>query len=139
MKHVLVACLSVLSLCGCLTLEKGTKQPVTINTPGVTGVFCTLHNGAGTWHLAAPGTVIISQAYFDLVVTCRKNGYEDTVRKIQSHDVAATDSFKAGVYMAGAGPAALGYGVDAMSGAAWVYPASIVMPMTEKLQPWQIR
>jgi hypothetical protein len=47
-------------LTGCSTIVKGTKQQVSVATPGVQGALCTLSSPAvGTRTVETPGTIVL--------------------------------------------------------------------------------
>lgn len=108
------------SLTGCASIVNGTNQIVsveTLHTSGkVTGAACKLENDKGVWYVTTPGTVTVHRAYGDMMVKCEKDGMEPGLATVKS----STKAMLAGNILFG-GP--IGAGVDAVSGAAYDYPA----------------
>jgi hypothetical protein len=60
-------------LCGCSTIVKGTKQEVSITTPGVQGAMCTLTSPAiGTRTVQTPGNIVLPKSKHNVSVACAK-------------------------------------------------------------------
>lgn len=74
----------------------------------------------GTWFLTSPGSVVVHKTKNDLLVVCRKDGYNDTSLTIPSKFGGAT---AANIIAGGV----IGLGVDAASGANYSYPANTVL------------
>lgn len=112
--------LALLGLGGCATVTTGTRQSVLVTTAApdgrdVDGAICTVRNSKGAWSVATPGSVTMSKANADASVECRKSGLPEGTAIVQSTMRAHT----AGNVIVGG---VIGLGVDAMSGAMWVYP-----------------
>lgn len=113
--------LSLLS--GCASIVSGTTQNVSVETPPVTGATCESKNNKGTWLVqATPGSVIVHKSTQPLLVSCKKSGHKIGYQTFQSN----TEGMIAGNLLLG-GP--IGAGVDAATGAAFDYPASLIVPM----------
>lgn len=102
----------------------GTNQSLSVSTTACPGAKCHLKNSKGIWYVTTPGSVTVHRAYGDMTVTCSKEGFPDTTAQISSSTKLATGANIAwGVFMP------VGAGVDAATGAAYDYPAEIVVIM----------
>lgn len=121
---ILLASLST----GCATIIEGTTQTVGVTTSSVSGASCTLVNERGSWSLTSPGKVVVKRSTTDLVITCKKEGWQDTTGRLISH---TSDGTSATALLWGP----IGVGVDAASGASFHYAPSIDLPMTAVAPP----
>ena len=65
-------------LTGCSTIVKGTKQQVSVATPGVQGALCTLSSPAvGTRTVETPGTIVLPKRKYDVAVNRTKQCYTE--------------------------------------------------------------
>jgi hypothetical protein len=65
-------------LTGCSTIVKGTKQQVSVATPGVQGALCTLSSPAvGTRTVETPGTIVLPKSKYDVAVNRTKQCYTE--------------------------------------------------------------
>jgi len=117
-----VAALGV-ALSGCATVIKGTVQPVALSSPPVEGANCMLYNSEGTWSAVTPSVVRVNRTKNDLKIVCKKDGYQDATKVVESHFNGAT----AGNIILGGG---VGIVVDAATGADNSYPEAVEVPMT---------
>ena len=109
--------LACLCLDACSTLVTGTGQQIAIDTPGVVGATCTLTGGDGVnATVQIPGSVQVSKSKKDILVACRAPGRAPVTRT-----VASTYSDWSIVEYP------LGYPVDAVTGAMWVYPKQVAI------------
>ena len=109
---------------GCASMISGTNQSLSVLTTGCPGATCQLTNSKGTWYVTAPGSVTVHRGYGDMAVTCRKDGFPDGTTQVSSSTKIATGANIAwGVFLP------VGAGVDAATGAAYDYPAEIIVPM----------
>lgn len=111
--------LAIASCClaACATITKGTTQPITLTTPGVTGAQCTLiSEGIGTKVVQTPATLVLDKSTHSITVTCKKECYQDGTGIIAS----TTETMTAGNVLVGG---VVGLGVDAVSGAMNKYNA----------------
>jgi len=108
---------------GCATLTKGTVQAITVDTDP-SGATCTLARDAKTLAVInpTPGTVPIDKAYSAIAVGCRRAGYQDANGTLTAEFQPVT---LGNVLLGGI----IGLVVDAASGAAGQYPASITLTM----------
>ena len=113
----LTASFACLGLGACSTIVTGTTQQIALTTPGVTGAACTLTGGDGV-HLATavPGSVHVPKSKKDLLVTCTAPGLASVTQKVAS-TYSDWSIFEH----------PLGYPVDAISGAMWVYPKTVAV------------
>ena len=105
------------------TIIKGTTQSVSVTTPPIEGAKCELKNSQGTWFVTSPGSVVVHKTKTDLIVTCKKEGYQDASITIP----AKFNSVTAGNIVAGG---LIGIGVDAASGANYGYEEVTALRMT---------
>lgn len=107
----------MLGLVGCSTITSGTTQPLTVETPHVSGASCTLTDSrSGTWRIEnTPDTREVRKGDGPMKVTCQKSGYKTTSLVVQERFAGAT----LGNIIIGGG---IGLVVDAASGAAQDYP-----------------
>ncbi len=109
---------------GCASMISGTNQSLSVSTTGYPGATCQLKNSKGTWYVPAPGSVTVHRGYGDMTVTCKKEGFPDVTAQISSSTKVATGANVLwGVLLP------VGVGVDAATGAAYDYPAEIVVQM----------
>lgn len=106
-------------LAGCATLVEGTSQPMAINTTPP-GASCAVEQGAQHAGTVAPtpGSLTLSKSREDLAVTCTKAGFQTATVQYKSEFVGTTfANFLVG--------GAVGFIVDAASGANFKYPKQI--------------
>ncbi len=103
----------------------GENQSVSVSTSGCPDSMCQLKNDKGTWYVpSTPGSVTVHRAYGDMTVVCKKEGYPDAATTVKSSTkgVIATNIIW-GMFLP------VGAAVDAATGAAYDYPAEIVVAM----------
>jgi hypothetical protein len=111
-------------LCSCSTIVKGTKQQVSVATPGVQGALCTLTSPAiGSRTVQTPGNIVMPKSKHDVSVACAKQCYTDGVGVLASE----TEIMTAGNVVFGG---LIGLGVDAASGAMNKYEPGVDIAMT---------
>jgi len=111
-------------LCSCSTIVKGTKQEVSVATPGVQGAMCTLTSPAiGTRTVQTPGNIVLPKSKHNVSVACAKQCYTDGVGVLASE----TEIMTAGNVVFGG---LIGLGVDAASGAMNKYEPGVDIAMT---------
>jgi hypothetical protein len=111
-------------LCSCSTIVKGTKQEVSVATPGVQGATCTLTSPAiGTRTVLTPGNIVLPKSKHNVSVACVKQCYTDGVGVLASE----TEIMTAGNVVFGG---LIGLGVDAASGAMNKYEPGVDIAMT---------
>src|SRR5262245_36359793 len=109
---------------GCASMISGTNQSLSVSTTGCPGASCQLKNSKGIWYVTAPGSVTVHRGYGDLTVSCKKDGFPDATAHVSSSTKIATGANIAwGVFLP------VGAGVDAATGAAYDYPAEVVVHM----------
>lgn len=127
MRAVVIVALLAAGYCsasGCATLTKGTTQSIAVNTPGVPAAQCTLTSASiGTKVITTPASIVVDKGSDNIVVTCRKECYQDGIGIIQS----STETMAAGNVLVGG---VVGLGVDAMSGAMNRYTSDNQFAMT---------
>ena len=129
MKIIKVACLastaaSVLMLASCASIVDGTSQAITVSTAPVVGATCVLKNNKGQWRVyKTPGIVTVHRSYGDMTVNCMKI-YHSPAHKIVK---STTKGMAFGNVVFGG---FIGGAIDAGTGAAYDYPANILVPMT---------
>jgi len=125
MGRLFIALLGVsMFLGGCATIVKGTKQQVSVSTPGVQSAMCTLSSPAvGTRTVQTPGTIVLPKSKYDVSVTCVAQCYANGVGILASE----TEIMTAGNVVFGG---LIGLGVDAASGAMNKYQPSVEIAMS---------
>ena len=123
------ACAAILLLVpGCASIVEGTTETIAITTPPAEGARCVLTSSEGVYYVTTPGNAAVHKTKHDLDVICKKDGYQESDAKIQSHFNGAT----AGNILAGG---IIGIGVDAATGADYNYPTEAAIPMVPVGQP----
>ena len=130
MKLHSVAAIAAVGIClsGCASIVRGSSQMVAIYTPPVTGATCTLTNPEGNWQLVTPGAVKVTRSKYDMVVNCKKEGWNDGAGTLPSN----FQSWTVGNIVVGG---LIGLGVDAATGSINDYPHSYPVPMTQAPPP----
>ncbi len=121
-----LAVFAALAVSGCATLSEGEMQRVSLSTRGADGetvaqADCTLKNDRGAWQARSPGEVAVRRSDADLMVECRKGGFEAGFARVISR---VYPSFAAEALLWGVGPL-----VDHLTGAAYSYPAQLTIEM----------
>ncbi len=123
---ILFCALSGCFLTGCASIVSGDNQPISIVTihegESVSGASCTIKNDEGTWFVESPGSTTVSRSGETLTVVCEKDGYESGIATVES----TTKPMAFGNIIFGG---IVGAAVDAGTGAAFDYPASIQVIM----------
>lgn len=110
--------LACVSLGACSTLTQGTSQQVAITTPGADRAVCHLTGGDGvSATVTTPGTVRLPKSKKDINVACDAPGLQPASGTLKS----TYSKWSVVEYP-------LGYPVDAISGAMWVYPETFAVP-----------
>lgn len=113
-------------LTGCATVVEGTTQKISIVTPPTTNATCSLSNNKGKWVVdKTPGTVMIHKSGSDLIVACRKPGYQTAQIKVKPHMQPA---MLGNIILGGI----IGVIVDAADGAGYYYPSTIKVLMQQE-------
>jgi len=124
LKLILALAASV-SLSGCSTIANGKHQAVQFTTADVEGAACKVtggRDGAVSLDFVTPAEVQVRRAKAAIDVECSKDGYETATRTVESKMEGSTG----GNVVAGG---FVGLGVDAMTGAMFKYPDTIVLKM----------
>lgn len=109
---------TLLVLSGCAQVISGNHQNISVTTTPE-GATCELRNGDGTWYVnPTPNSVTVHQAYSDLTISCHKPGYQTASKNVKSHT-------RGEVALDVLDVSPTGLGVDAASGAAYLYPSDI--------------
>ena len=132
MKKTLTLIIPALALLfgGCASIVEGQNQPVSVRAihegKNVSGAECEIMNDEGTWYITTPGSAVINRSAREITIICRKEGYADgiMIAKSSVKGMAFGNLLFGGI---------IGVGVDAVSGAAFDYPALIVVKMGEKV------
>ena len=115
-----VACILLGS---CSTIVKGTKQQVSVNTPGVNGAMCTLQSPAiGTRTVQTPANITLPKSRHNVAVSCTAQCYKGTGTL-----ASRTEIMTAGNILVGG---VVGLGVDAASGAMNKYDPGVEVTMS---------
>lgn len=120
----LTALLTLALLSGCASITAGTTQSIAVDTQPQRPADCTLSNEKGTWAARAPGVTTVTKAYGPLTVTCRTpDGWGGSTAVQSTTAGAAFGNIVAG--------GVIGAAVDMSSGAAYVYPAQVFVPLAQ--------
>ena len=126
MKLKFVAVLAAaVSLSACSTIVNGSNQMVKFNTGDVVGADCVATGGsefALNEKFTTPAEVKLPRSKKKVDVTCTKAGYKTGTKSFHGKVEGST----AGNVILGGG---IGVGVDALTGAIYKYPGTIVIPM----------
>ncbi|MBK3799699.1 hypothetical protein GAY33_10725 [Azospirillum brasilense] len=118
-----------LSLQACASITAGTTQSVAVDTTPVQQATCTLQNEKGQWSVVrTPGATTVTKAYGPLTVQCKA----DTGHAGSTSVSSTTGGAVFGNIIAGG---IIGAAVDMGSGAAYAYPAQVLVPMATPVQP----
>lgn len=123
---LLLAAAAAVSLSACSTVVNGSNQLVKFNTGDVTGADCTATGGsdfAVNESFVTPAEVKIPRSKKALKIECNKAGYETANKTVTGKVEGST----AGNIILGGG---IGVGVDALTGAIYKYPGTVVIPMS---------
>jgi hypothetical protein len=117
-------------LASCASVMSGTDQALTVITEPA-GAACELtRDGAKLGYVnPTPASITIQKGWDDIIVTCRKEGYEDTAATVAStHDAwsSAGNVLVWGIFF----PVAMA--VDAGSGAMNEYPPTVVIRLIQR-------
>lgn len=112
---------------GCASITGSTSQNLSVQTRALDGkevkeAQCDLTNKRGTYFVSTPGTIMISRSNDDLMVTCRKDGYENGRASIVSN----VKGSMFGNIIFGGGIGAI---VDHSNGSAYEYPNFVQVVM----------
>jgi hypothetical protein len=112
---------------GCASITGSTSQNLSVQTRAPDGkeikeAQCDLINKRGTYFVSSPGTIMISRSNDDLMVTCRKEGYENGRASV----VSAIKGSMFGNIIFGGGIGAI---VDHSNGSAYEYPNFVQVVM----------
>lgn len=125
--RLIVALAASVSLSACSTIANGKNQAVQFTTGDVEGADCKVTEGRdGAVNLAfvTPAEVQVRRAKAAIEVECSKAGYQTATRRVESKMEGSTG----GNVVAGG---FVGLGVDAMTGAMFKYPDTIVVKMEQ--------
>ena len=112
-------------LTACSTIVSGTGQQVAIRTPGVAGATCHLTGGDGVdMTVSSPATIHVSKSRNNIKVACQTPTNQTATATLKS----TYSNFSIVEYP-------LGYGVDAITGAMWVYPKTLDVTVNNPAQP----
>jgi hypothetical protein len=129
--YLLIIAIFVVS--GCASVTGTTGQSVSVETRSqatqVSGADCELANSKGKWFVTTPGSVSIRRSNDELVVICKKDGFEPGRTAITSD----TKGAMFGNIILGGGIGAI---VDHNTGAAYEYPTliQVMLKAMEKIK-----
>jgi hypothetical protein len=108
-----------LGLGACSTIVTGTGQQIAISTPGVGDATCRLAGGDGVnATITTPASVHVSKSKKNIDITCAAPDRAATTQTIKS----TYSDWSIVEYP-------LGYPIDAITGAMWVYPKQVAIPL----------
>ncbi|MEP5699288.1 MAG: hypothetical protein ABJN43_11740, partial [Sneathiella sp.] len=124
---ILILPVLVLMTGGCSSVTKGSNQEIFVETQDVDDANCTLANEKGTWTVEnTPGYATIARGGGGLMIECSKPEYH-TAETLVSESV---EEMTFGNILVGG---LIGLAVDAASGAAYKYPATVSILMKPML------
>ena len=121
----LLLCAASLSLGACSTIANGKNQAVMFTTGDVEGADCRVtggRDGAVNMKFQTPSSQQVRRAKAAIDVECSKPGFQTASRRVESKMEGSTG----GNVVAGG---FVGLGVDAMTGAMFKYPDTIMLDM----------
>ena len=99
-----------MSLAGCSSVVEGTSQTLTFET-NPAGATCVLErNGVAIGNVTTPSGIVVQKTKHNILVTCRKEGYQEAKATLKSEVAGATF----GNIILGGG---IGWAIDSASGA----------------------
>ena len=111
-------------LAACSTILAGTSQQVAISTPGAPTAMCHLTGGDGVdMAVSTPATVHLPKSKRNIDVSCQAPD-----RQLATAVLKSTYSNLSIVEYP------LGYPIDAISGAMWIYPKTFAVPIAARAQ-----
>lgn len=117
----------ILVTAGCSSVTKGSNQEIFVETQDVDDANCTLANDKGTWIVEnTPGYATIARGGGGLKVECSKPNYH----KAETLVSESVEEMTFGNILVGG---LIGLAVDAASGAAYKYPATVSLVMRPML------
>lgn len=122
---------SAVLLGACSSIANGKNQAVAFSTGAVEGADCLVtggRDGAVREMVTTPNTIQIRRAKAAIDVECNKDGYRTAKRRVESQMEGTTG----GNVVAGG---FIGLGVDAMTGAMFKYPDTIMLEMEAESNP----
>ncbi|MFY9286972.1 MAG: hypothetical protein WAO98_00565 [Alphaproteobacteria bacterium] len=122
----LAVLLSVTFLVGCSSIIEGRSQEIMINT-NPDNASCNLKRkdqSLGTIN-PTPGSIYIEKTKYDIMITCKKKGYEDATYLNHSGAAGAT----VGNIILGGG---IGWAIDSASGADNKYDSPVNITLSKK-------
>lgn len=124
--------LTIVTLSGCASVTGSTTQAISVQSRAPNGkeikeAQCDLVNKRGTYFISTPGTITISRSNDNLMVTCRKDGFDNGRATV----VSDTKGSMFGNILLGGGIGAI---VDHNNGSAYEYPSFIQVVMGQDVQ-----
>lgn len=124
--------LLIILLGGCASVTGSTTQAISIQSRAPNGkeikeAQCDLVNKRGTYFISTPGTITISRSNDNLIVTCRKDGFDNGRATV----VSDTKGSMFGNILLGGGIGAI---VDHNNGSAYEYPSFVQVVMGQDVQ-----
>lgn len=118
-----VATISLFALCtGCASITQGTTQSIAVDTNPSRPAECKATNEKGSWLVKTPGALTVNKSGGPLSITCECQDGWAGVQSVQS----TTNGAVFGNLLVGG---LIGTAVDMSSGAAYQYPATVVVPV----------
>lgn len=121
---LVLSCL-LLSLSGCATVMEGGDQNINIQTLNCDDavVTCMVSNDDTAATVRPPGSVNVEKSNKPITVECANKDKSVTGRVLVD---SGYETMGLGNILAGG---IIGVGVDAATGAMWVYPSSVIVPL----------
>lgn len=123
MSKIFFLLLAVLPVTACASITAGTTQSVAVDTNPSKSAECQISNEKGSWQVKTPGVTTVNKANGPLVASCTAPGGWKGSTTVQSTTAGAAF----GNILAGG---IIGAAVDMSSGAAYIYPGQIIVPLS---------
>jgi hypothetical protein len=118
-----IALLATCALSACASITAGTTETIAISTTPKAGAVCDVANEKGRWTVnPTPGVTTVTKSYGDLTISCSHPDGDRGTMSIQSSTAGAAF----GNIIAGG---IIGAAVDMASGAAYIYPSNVAVPL----------
>lgn len=123
-----ISIISLLIISGCASAIQGNTQQLNLRTEPDVAATCQVKGKFFNSEVTAPGTITVKRSYFPLDITCTPNKVAKNLKSGSVRVISDVSNWGYGGAVLGVG---IGAGVDAGTGAAFEYPANIVVTLGE--------
>lgn len=125
MNNILKLSVLLLALSGCSTIVEGPHQTIDIDT-NPAGASCKFsNNGNNVGEVVTPGSLRVEKTKYDLVISCRKSGYETATY----YNHSGVDGVTLGNLVLGG---VIGWGIDSATGSDNKYTDQVHLTLQRK-------